>query len=268
MNFEEGLRQSFEVIAGNKLRSLLTMLGIIFGVGCLIAISIVGGAFRGAISGEMGQYGSTLVWVQANWEAYARGERRTYLDDDDVRFMRSSLPGIEYSGTMLDVQETVSYEGASRLTRVYGVSPDHFVIFANSIARGRSFTENDVRAMSRVCVLRPDVAQAVFQGDDPIGKRVRVGSEVYTVVGVTEPLENPLLGDGSNNDTVFVPWELVSRRVFGGGPPVYFVYFFRFESLEQVDFAVDRMAAYLENRYGRLRDVPRFRIDTSDQYIG
>ncbi|MFW5684908.1 MAG: ABC transporter permease, partial [Spirochaetota bacterium] len=108
MNFEEGLRQSFEVIAGNKLRSLLTMLGIIFGVGCLIAISIVGGAFRGAISGEMGQYGSTLVWVQANWEAYARGERRTYLDDDDVRFMRSSLPGIEYSGTMLDVQETVS----------------------------------------------------------------------------------------------------------------------------------------------------------------
>ena len=72
MKITEGIRQSFEVIRGNKVRSFLTMLGINFGVGCLIAISIVGLAFRESINSEMGKYGSTLLWVQQNWSAYAR----------------------------------------------------------------------------------------------------------------------------------------------------------------------------------------------------
>lgn len=268
MNIREGVRQSFEVIAGNKVRSLLTMLGINFGVGCLIAISVVGLAFRNSISGEMGRYGSTLVWVQNNWEAYASGERRTNLDGRDIRYFESNLPGLEYSGTMYSRQSAVRYQGNSQTTQVYGVDPDHFVIFAVNIASGRALSADDAAQRRRVAVLRPDIASTLFPHEEPIGKSIRVEDGVFTVVGVTERLENPLLNDGSDNDSVFVPSGYVSRRIFGGGPPEYWVYFLRFGNSEQVESATHRMESYLTNRYGELRGEPRFRIERSDQYIG
>ena len=172
MNIEEGIRQSFEVITGNKLRSFLTMLGIIFGVGCLIAISIVGYAFRTSISGELGKYGSTLTWIQTNWRAYTNQERVIPLDDRDVQFFTNNLPGVEYSGSIFTMQRTVSYQGQSRTLSVYGVGPDHFVIFANEMASGRNFGEHDVIARNHVCVLRPDIASVLFEGEEPIGKRI------------------------------------------------------------------------------------------------
>ena len=268
MNIEEGIRQSFEVITGNKLRSFLTMLGIIFGVGCLIAISIVGYAFRTSISGELGKYGSTLTWIQTNWRAYTNQERVIPLDDRDVQFFTNNLPGVEYSGSIFTMQRTVSYQGQSRTLSVYGVGPDHFVIFANEMASGRNFGEHDVIARNHVCVLRPDIASVLFEGEEPIGKRIRIGSDIFTVIGVTEPLENAMLTDGSGNGTVFVPSDFVSRAVFGGGTKSYWVYFLRFRDAESVAIGTERIEAYLANRHGYLRGEPRFQIQKMDSFIG
>jgi putative ABC transport system permease protein len=267
MNIEEGIRQSFEVIGGNKLRSALTMLGVVFGVGCIIAVSIVGLGFRGSISGELGKFGSTLMWIQPDWRAYSNTERRIPLDDRDVNFFRSDLPGLVYSGTMYTSSMSVAYLGETVAVDVFAVGPDHLTVFANGIAEGRSFVQQDVDTRSRVCILRPDIAERLFDDADPLGRQIRIGTDMYTVIGVTERVENAMVSDGSGNQTVFVPSSIFRRRFFGSGPANYWVYFLQFDDADSLATAEERIDAYLINRYGYLRGERRFRIDKLESFI-
>ena len=267
MNIEEGIRQSLEVIGGNKLRSALTMLGVVFGVGCLIAVSIVGSAFRESITGELGRYGSTLMWIQPDWRAYANNERRTTLDDRDVEFFLSDLPGLEYWGTFYTLNRPVSREGVTETLTVYAVDPSHFTIFATEMAAGRRIVQDDVDSRNRVCVLRPDIARYLFGDTDPIGRQVRIGNEIFTVIGVTVRQENAMVSDGSGNQTVFIPSSIFQRLIFGSGPPQYWVYFLQFDDADSVATAEERISTYLMNRYGDIRGEPRFRIDKLESFV-
>ena len=269
MDIREGLRQSFEVIRGNKVRSFLTMLGINFGVGCLIAISVVGLAFRGSISSEMGKYGTTLIWVQPNWRAYASREYRTLLSDRDISYFKAGLPGLDASGSMFDMDQVVSYKGNSSRVQVFGVEADHFEMFNINIARGRALIKEDMDNLSSVCVIRPDIASTLFEGENPLGKTIRIGDRNARVIGVTErQSDGSFISDGSDNNTVFVPQQMVSRKIFGGRNVKYWVYFLKFASPEHLDTAEERIRHYLNAKYGRLRGVERFRIQRLDSYVG
>ncbi len=267
MKIAEGIRQTFEVIASNKIRSFLTMLGINFGVGSLIAISIVGLSFRTSISGEMGKYGSDLIWVRPNRSAYVRGEHRILLRESDIEFFNNYLPGLEYKSTILNRWVKVRYHSKGEDVSIFGVSPDYFDIFAIKIARGRRFVREDIRLHRRVCVLRPDIAEDLFGNISPIGKQINMLGHDYTVVGLTERLERGFLNDGSDNSTIFIPSSYMARLVWGGRETKYWIYLMRFDSMTNVANAIDRIDNYLINRYGYLRGEKRFRIDKMDSYI-
>ncbi len=267
MKIAEGIRQTFEVIASNKIRSFLTMLGINFGVGSLIAISIVGLSFRSSISGEMGKYGSNLIWVRPNGGAYVRGEHRILLRENDIEFFNRYLPGLEYRSTILSRWVKVRFRGKGEDVSVFGVSPDYFDIFAVKIAKGRRFVSEDIRLHRRVCVLRPDIAEDLFGDINPIGKRVNMLGHDYTVVGLTERLERGFLSDGSDNSTIFIPSAYMAKLIWGGREIKYWIYLMRFDSMTDVDNAIDRIGNYLINKYGYLRGEKRFRIDKMDSYI-
>ncbi|MBI9101393.1 MAG: ABC transporter permease [Spirochaetales bacterium] len=294
MNITEGIRQSFDVISGNKIRSFLTMLGINFGVGCLIAISIVGLAFRDSINSEMGQYGSTLLWVQPDWHAYASGEQRTLLTKRDLAYFNSALPGIVGSGTIFDNTSSVSYKGNSTYTTIMGVDPAHFELFAVKIEKGRNFMEDDITHRRNVCIIRPDIESTLFSdevtstmssgsdsdsgsgsvptsekgSDSSLGKIIRVGDRNFTVIGVTERMGQGFLSDGSDNNTVFIPQNLLASRIWGGPDIKYWVYLMKFDTPENVDLAEERILHYLDGKYGKIREEDRFRVERMDSYIG
>lgn len=270
MNFTEGVRQSFDVIAGNKVRSFLTMLGINFGVGCLIAISIVGLAFRDSIDSEMGKYGSTLLWVQPDWSAYASGENRTLLDRRDIAYFEGALPGLISSGTIFDRQDVVHYKGNSSPTSIFGVDPSHFDLFAVQLAEGRNFTADDIRYRKNVAILRPDIASTLFGEveETPLGRIIRIGERNYTVIGITERQGQGFLSDGSNNTTIFVPQNLIASRIWGGPDIKYWVYIMKFDTADHVELADQRIRHYLGSRYGKIRENDRFRIQRMDTYVG
>jgi len=268
MNLTEGIRQSLEVIRGNKIRSFLTMLGINFGVGCLIAISIVGMAFRNSIDSEMGRYGTTLLWVQTNWSAYASREARTFLDGRDIRYFQTALPGLESDGSIFDSTETASWRGNSRQTGIMGVNYSHFDLFSVALEKGRNFLPEDFRLRRAVCILRPDIASVLFpDGDDPLGKIIRLGDRNYTVIGVTERRGQGFVSDGSDNYTIFVPQDLLASRIWGGREIRYWIYLMKFETPADVDLASERIAHYLNSRYGELRGQPRFQISRLDSFV-
>ncbi len=266
MKITEGLRESFDVIRGNKVRSFLTILGINFGVGCLIAISVVGLGFRSSIESELGRYGSTLLWVQVNHRAYAMNESRILMDARDIAYFNGALPGVERGESLFDASYPVSYRGESFVTTVYGIEPVHFSMFDTRMASGRAILAQDMEARARVCVLRPDIAAKLFKGDDPVGRTVMVDGRGFTVIGVTERLEGGFLSDGSDNNTVFVPAPFIASRVWGGSEVKYWVYLIRFRSPGDLDTAEERMAAYLDKRYGTLRGENRFRISRLDSF--
>jgi len=267
MRVSEVFRQSFEVFQSNKARSLLTMLGITFGVGCLIAVSVVGLAFRQSIGSEMGRYGSTLVWVQPNWNAYADNETRVLMDARDVSFFTTGLPGLTEGSSIFDMNDAVSWRGESVRTSVFGVQPGHFDMFSVDIEKGRAFLPQEVELRRPVCVLRPDIASRLFHDEDPLHKTVRIGERSYTVVGVTERLEDSFLNDGSDNNSVFVPEAMAAARAWGGAEPRYWVYIMKFDDASRLDTAMNRIEGYLSNRYGRLRGEERFKVNRLDSFL-
>lgn len=264
----EGLVESFDVIRGNRIRSFLTILGINFGVGCLIAISVIGLAFRDSVGSEIGKYGSTMLWVQVNNSSYMSGEHRVLMDEKDITYFKQSLPGRTGSGSLFDAAYPVSYRGETASVIVYGADPDHFDMFDIKITEGRQYIEPDVVNRRRVCVLRPDIASRLFKYEDPIGKQITISEKTFTVIGLTDRLSNNFLSDGSDNNTVFIPADFVSSRIWDGGLVKYWVYLLKFENLEYVDIAEERMEAYLNNKYGMLRGESRFRIQRLDSYVG
>ncbi len=268
MHIQEGFIQCFELIAGNKVRSFLTMLGINFGVACLIAISVVGLAFRGSIGSEMGKYGSTLLWIQVNGQAYASRESRILMDERDISYFKTGLPGLTGSGSLFDSSDPVSYKGNSARVQVYGVDTSHFSMFNVNIEKGRAFVPADVDALSSVCVLRPDIASQLFKAEDPLGKTIVIGGRNAVVLGVTERQTQGFVSDGSDNNTIFVPQMAVARKIFGGSNIKYWVFFLNFESKEYVNIAQERIDHYLSAKYGMLRGENRFRIQRLDTFIG
>ncbi len=268
MKFTEGLRESTSVIGGNKARSFLTILGINFGVGCLIAISVIGLAFRDSVGSEIGRYGSTMLWVQVNWQSYVDNENRTTMDGRDITFFQQTLPGLKSSGSLFSDMYTASYMGNSEEVEVLGVAPGHFDMFDINIEEGRQYYEQDIYLRKRVCVLRPDIVSRLFEEKDPVGKTIRLSGKNYTVIGVTDRVSNMFLSDGSDNNTVFIPDYFVGSRIWGGRYIKYWIYLFKFDSIEDVNIAEERIESYLTKKYGLIRGEPRFRISRLDSFVG
>ena len=268
MKFTEGLRESISVIGGNKIRSFLTILGINFGVGCLIAISVIGLAFRDSVGSEIGRYGSTMLWVQVDWNAYMDGESRIPMDQRDITFFKQTLPGLKTSGSLFNASYTASYKGESAEVTVLGVAPGHFDMFDINIEEGRQYFDQDIYLRKRVCVIRPDIAARLFQDEDPVGKTIRLSEKNYKVIGVTDRVSNMFLSDGSDNNSIFIPDYLVGSKIWGGRFIKYWIYLFKFETIENVDTAEERIGSYLEKRYGLIRGETRFRIQRLDSFVG
>lgn len=268
MNITEGLRQSLEVIRGNKVRSFLTMLGINFGVGCLIAISVVGLAFRDSVNSEMGRYGSTLLWVQTNWRAYASYEPRTYMSERDKTYFESALPGMISIESIFDANYTVSYKGNTTQTTVMGVEPAHFDMFSVNMEQGRLFMDDDIQNKRAVCILRPDIAATLFEDEDPLGKMVTINDRNFKVIGITERMGQGFISDGSDNNTIFVSQDYVATRIWGGRDIKYWFLIMKFDVLDNVNLAQERITHYLNTKYGKLRGEERFQIERLDTYVG
>ncbi len=258
----EGIVQSLEVIRGNKIRSILTMLGINFGVGSLIAIAIIGLAFRNYITSEMGKYGTTLLWVSINDSVHGNDEKRILLDERDLTYFKTSLTGLTGSETLSRKTIQVSYRGNRKISNIMGIDYSHFDIFSIKIEEGRALINQDINLKRNVCVLRPDIAVSLFKSENAVGKNIRIGSGNFTVVGVAEKTKKGFLNDGSDDNTVYIP-ETYHSKMNGK----YWIYIMKFNSKKNMERANIKINNYLVNRYGLIRGKPRFKITVLDSFI-
>ncbi len=213
---------AIEAIFLNKLRALLTSLGIIFGVASVIAMLAIGTGAQQEILAQMELLGTNNIIIQPvleQIEGVIKNSESTNKDSKkyspglnlhDIESIKSIIPEVEYITPEIIFETNFMRNARLRSGKIVGVNNDYFSINNFDIAEGDSFTEQQIKNAAPVCVIGHDVKTKFFPGEDPIGKKIKVGELWLTVVGVlekkdlsTENIES--LGIRNYNLDVFLP---------------------------------------------------------------
>ena len=224
----ESARMALATLWENKLRSFLTILGIVIGVTAIAAMTALIGGLDRQITGEIKEIGADNLFIRkyagrivTNEREMRRLEQRPDLTIDDVEAIEA-LPSVSRVDAMLGaawpVARTVSHRGEKMNLQLIGASASYPIVNSADIGNGRFFTPTEVRNRARVVVLGQGVVDELMPHVDPVGKTVRIGGRPYAVVGVFE--EQVVLMWGQTKDTrVVLPYTSFYRDFGGGGAP-------------------------------------------------
>jgi len=200
----------------NKMRSLLTSLGIIIGVCSVIVMVAVGQGSQEQVKRQIAAMGTNLIMVMPP-RGPQQGNRLTTADVKKIREESSYISAV--SGVSRGSVTVVGGEGAGEeanwSTTFYGVEPDYLLIKQWEVASGEFFADKDNAARSKVAVLGTTVAAKLFGSEDPVGQRLRIGSQPFTVVGVLASKGSSAMGD-DQDDVVMVPLDTAINRLSRG----------------------------------------------------
>jgi putative ABC transport system permease protein len=202
-------RTSVRSILRNKMRSLLTSLGIIIGVCSVIVMVAVGQGSQKQVADNIASMGTNLLMVMPPRGPEA-ANRITLADIEKIRGESSYVEAISGSVRM---QETEVVGGSGNWeTTVQGVQPDYAAIKRWAISEGEWLTAADETSRAKVAVIGSTVAAKLFEGQDPVGRQLRVGSTVFSIIGVLESKGSSGMGE-DQDDVVFVPLSTAMARL-------------------------------------------------------
>jgi putative ABC transport system permease protein len=210
------IRLAIRALRRNKMRSVLTMLGIIIGVGSVIAaVSITSGATK-QVEDKVASLGQNAITVMSG--NFTSGAMRggwgsvTTLTVDDAAAIQQEVANVVGVSPEVRDRNQILANGLNWNTQVMGESPDYPAIRNWTMASGTIFTDQDVRSLAKVAVIGKTVADQLFPNQDPVGQTVRVRSIPFKIVGVLESKGFNLFGQ-DQDDTVVIPYTSHMRRV-------------------------------------------------------
>ena len=212
------LRIALRALLVNKMRSTLTMLGIIIGVGAVIAMIAVGSGAKKRIADQIASMGSNILIVVSGSSTsgglrHGAGTVPT-LTVDDAKAIGTEVPGVRLVAPNISGIAQVVYGNQNWSTVIYGTTPDFLEIREWTLMSGRSFTQQDVDGAIKVCLLGKTVAENLFGGMDPIGQVVRIKKVPFTVIGALAPKGQSTWGQ-DQDDIIFAPLTTAQKRLFG-----------------------------------------------------
>jgi putative ABC transport system permease protein len=221
MAFLEFLKLAFFAITRNKTRAILTMLGIIIGVGSVITMIGIGTGSQQASKAIIESMGTNMIMIFPGSASKAGGGPLGLgglenLTDEDAFAIQRELPGSVAAATpYVRSSKPLVFGNQNWLCgEVAGVSPDYPTIKAWNLESGRYFNEQEVRSQAKVCVIGKTVQDNLFPGgEDPLGQTIRIGRLPFEVIGILERKGGGPMGD--QDDTLHAPYTTVMRKVLG-----------------------------------------------------
>ncbi len=204
-------------IARNKMRSLLTMLGIIIGVGCVITMLAVGTGASSSIQATINSLGTNFIMLFPG--ASTQSGARTFSGESaitvaDVEAIRNESPSVAYVSPSIREGAQVVAGDLNWGTSVYGVDVDWPFIRAWNVADGDFFSDVDVRISARVAVLGATVAESLFPAGDAVGSSIRIKNVPFRVVGVLDRKGGNMMGQ-DQDDQIIAPYTTVMKQLQG-----------------------------------------------------
>jgi putative ABC transport system permease protein len=202
----------------NKMRSALTMLGIIIGVAAVIAMVAVGSGATARIQQQIQSIGSNVIIVlsgsiNSGGIRLGSGASQT-LTEDDAKSMAAECPAVEAASPTVRGGAQVIYGNNNWATSIQGVTPEYLSIRDYSVESGQAFTSQDVDAATKTALLGKTVVTKLFGDADPVGQVIRIKNVPFTVMGVLSPKGQSPTGQ-DQDDTVIVPLSTAKRKVLG-----------------------------------------------------
>ena len=217
MNYQNLFKIAIRAIAANKMRSFLTALGIIIGIAAVITMLAIGQGSKASIKANIAEMGSNMIMISPG--ADMRGGVRQDASSmetlkqadyqsikEDCNYISAISPTVNSSGQWI-------YGNNNTQSSIYGVNQDYLSIRQLKVADGEMFTDTDIKAASKVCILGQTVVDYLFpDGSDPIGKVVRFNSIPFRVIGVLKKKGYNSMGM-DQDDLVLAPYTTVMKRI-------------------------------------------------------
>ena len=202
----------------NKMRSLLTMLGIIIGVGAVIALVSVGMGVRSNVTSSIASLGSNMLISSPGSSNRggvrgAAGSMQT-LKYDDAKAIKAKIKNIDYVSPSVSSSYQVVYGNNNWKTSVQGVTSEFMSIRALTIGYGSFITNDDMNKRNRVAVIGTTVAANLFAKDNPVGKNIRINNQPYKVIGLLESKGQSSVGQ-DQDDVIYIPLTTAQERMLG-----------------------------------------------------
>ncbi len=273
MSLIETIRIALNSLSANKLRSALTMLGIIIGVGAVITLLALGGAIQTLVTRELQGLGSNLVFVFPGTNDPEQNRRvPPRLTNEDVAALADPLnvPAAAAVTPQLTRGALIVYSGASFDGRVAGVTPNYPQVRNARVVSGRFFDQTELDLRSRVAVIGADVRTSLFPNEDPIGKRIRINDVSFEVIGEMAPRGGNF--GPSEDNLVFVPITTAQTRLFPPPPGVVnridvSVVYIQAIDESRIDDVIDQVTEVLRRRNGLTYQDNNFTIVTQQDLI-
>ena len=212
------LKVAFRAMGRNKMRSLLTALGIIIGVACVVATIGIGEGACVQAESQLQSLGTNFLMIfpgtttssgaRSGWGSNSK------LSEQDVDAIRQEVSSVSYVSASIRTVAQVVYGNQNWSTSIQGGEVDWTAIRSWNVAEGQFFTDADNRAAAKVCVLGRTVATTLFGDEDPVGKMIRIKNIPFRVVGVLEPKGGSMMGQ-DQDDTVIAPYQTVRKKIMG-----------------------------------------------------
>lgn len=220
MDFTEIVTEAISTLTVNKLRTGLATLGIVIGIGSVIALVSLGQATKQAITSQIQSLGANLLTVrpgainQGAVRGAAGGRTTLILDDANAISTSNQITTVKYVSPESEQRTQVTTGGNNTNTEIMGVMPIYTTVHNVTVVSGNFITQNDVDSMSKVAVLGPQVVTDLFgEGADPIGQTIRVKGQTLIVIGVTASKGGT--GFMNQDDIVYVPLTTAQKQLFG-----------------------------------------------------
>ncbi|WP_395394442.1 ABC transporter permease [Novosphingobium sp. BL-8A] len=203
-------------IRRHVLRSLLTMLGIVIGVGAVVSMVTLGKATTAAVTQQIAALGTNILQVRPG-QGFGRGGGGSTPRDfelSDIAAIRQQVGGVTAVAPSVSSSATAIFEGANWSTTINGTTSDYFKISPWPLQEGRLFSADEESAGKAVCIIGSTVSRNLFGNADPVGKRFRMGNVSCDVIGLLSTKGQAGFG-GDQDDTVIMPLKTVQRRYLG-----------------------------------------------------
>ena len=218
MDFVNTFRLALLALARNKLRSALTMLGIIIGVGAVIATVSIGQGAEYLVQQGIQSMGTNAVFIAAGSNRPGGLRMGSWaiktLTMDDVQAILREVPMIREAAPAVMGRAQVVYQNQNWSTSILGSTPNYFEIRSWPAQSGVAFSQEEVDLAENVCVLGTTVANFLFANENPVGKIIRIGTLPFRVDGVLESKGQSVMGD-DQDDRIFAPYTTVQKKIAG-----------------------------------------------------
>ncbi len=250
----DSLSAAWSGVITHKLRSSLTMLGIVIGITAVIALMSIGRGVEAEIISQIESLGPNVVFITPGWtteeEAWAAGGSAQTLTQEDAEAIAEQVPYVSSVAPVLASNLQMVVGGENMGAQVFGVTPEHMQVNNLEIAHGAFFTEYDYQRGAKVAMLGSNVKETLFGDADPIGQQMRMGGIVVRVIGVLEGKEAM---EGSPDDNIFIPLTTFQQTVYqprtAQGEHVVHYISLTVSDQEQGDYVVEEITELLRSRH-------------------